>query len=696
MHMIALACVITVGFAAFGAQCTPYNLHVVSKTLSLSETCDAENGTVACPFTSLHAARAFLDKCDERGPRVIKVGSGTHKLNGKTLYVGSNEHWIGSNATISGGELVTNWTEVTKGHWVAPLATFPDTNPKSARIGSRRAVQATFPSQTQTDLQDRYLFARNVEKITNNDTATWLHVDIDLEDMPVGWQSWTNVVAYVWPANSWVSLRVTARPDPYVTLGNGLARFIFICPEGSSGLRVGNRIIFAGDVSLLGTSGASGVWAADPNSKLLHVLSASEPQNFFVPTLRASSMGLMAIVNRSNVSIAGITFADMDFAASGSQNGFNAQPSDGPPHDGALVVSDSHDVVVNNVVFLAIAGGGVIIGNRSTRVTVQDSTFLHMGQSGVMLVGNDTTQPSYCMVRANNISGVGEILSSAGGVVISSASHVHVSANNISRSSRWGISLRSNPSASSYNNTIEGNRITDTGLLTADFGAISLIDHTPEHNTSGNVIRGNCVRRVHGLRDAFFRQQFGVVFYNFWGRAVYLDDRTSNVDISGNVFVDASHASIFVHSGSNNSVHDNVLVRGADMSILLKTITKARPVKYMHGNRVQRNVFVTPISHNHSARPPPFLQGPLGSPLTEALAAVDHNLYFTPGDDFVDPDQPLWIGRNFTRWVALHYGQGSLLNQDPLFADMNAGNWSFGADSPLHKIGFAPLPMPIC
>ena len=521
-------------------------------------------------------------------------------------------------------------------------------------------------------------------------------MDIDLEDVPIGWQSWTNVVAYVWPANSWVNLRVTARPDPYPTLSNGLARFIFICPEGISGLRVGNRIVFAGDISLLGKIGTSGVWAADPDKKLLHVLSTSEPQNVFVPTLRASSTGLMAVVNRSNVSITGITFADMDFAASGSQNGFNARPSDGPPHDGALVVSDSHDVQIKNVVFLAIAGGGVIVGNKSTRVTVEASTFLHMGQSGVMLVGNDTTQPSYCTVRANNISGVGEILSSAGGVVISSASHVSVSGNNISRSSRWGISLRSNPSASSCNNTIEGNRITDTGLLTADFGAISLIDHTPEHNSSGNAIRGNCVRRVHGLRDAYFHHQFGELLFDFWGRALYLDDRTSNVDISGNVFVDASHASIFVHSGSNNSVHDNVLVRGADMSILLKTITKKKPIKHMIGNRVQRNVFITPISHNRSARPPPFLKGPLGSPLREALTAVGQNLYFTPGDDFVDPDQLLWMGFNFTRWVALGYGQGSLFNQDPLFADMDAGNWSFGKDSPLHKIGFAPLPMPIC
>jgi parallel beta-helix repeat protein len=49
------------------------------------------------------------------------------------------------------------------------------------------------------------------------------------------------------------------------------------------------------------------------------------------------------------------------------------------------------------------------------------------------------------------------------------------------------------------------------------------------------------------------------VLYPFWGRALYLDDHSSNVDVQGNVFIGASHASVFVHSGSNNTLENNVL-----------------------------------------------------------------------------------------------------------------------------------------
>ena len=87
-------------------------------------------------------------------------------------------------------------------------------------------------------------------------------------------------------------------------------------------------------------------------------------------------------------------------------------------------------------------------------------------------------------------------------------------------------------------------------MQTADFGAISFIDHTSPPNVSGNIIVGNCVRDTRGMRDGMWCARtshpthswcgFGKVAAAFWGRSVYLDDRTSFTEISGNVFVDAS------------------------------------------------------------------------------------------------------------------------------------------------------------
>ena len=95
--------------------------------------------------------------------------------------------------------------------------------------------------------------------------------------------------------------------------------------------------------------------------------------------------------------------------------------------------------------------------------------------------------------------------------------------------------------AGSWNNTIGPmNIIRRTGLTTADFGAISFIDHTKAPNVSGNRVIGNCVRDTRGMRDTWWRGIFGDVLSTYWGRSVYLDDRTSLTEISGNVFVDAS------------------------------------------------------------------------------------------------------------------------------------------------------------
>jgi hypothetical protein len=145
----------------------------------------------------------------------------------------------------------------------------------------------------------------------------------------------------------------------------------------------------------------------------------------------------------------------------------------------------------------------------------------------------------------------GTILASAAGVVVSSASNVSISHNNISDCSRWGIAVRSNGGAGSWNNTIgPGNRVLRTGLTTSDFGAISLIDHTSTHNVSGNRIIGNCVRDTRGMRDTMWRGIFGQVLTHFWGRSVYLDDHTSFTEISGNVFIDSSvyHSALVSHA----------------------------------------------------------------------------------------------------------------------------------------------------
>eukprot|EP01049_Picozoa_sp_SAG25_P010864 SAG25_NODE_1241_length_3517_cov_2.244587_4_plen_133_part_00 len=111
-----------------------------------------------------------------------------------------------------------------------------------------------------------------------------------------------------------------------------------------------------------------------------------------------------------------------------------------------------------------------------------------MGQSGVMFVGNESTQASNCSVLGNVMVGIGEILSAAAGVFITSASRLLVSDNNISNTSRWGIASRSNRGAPSHHIVVQRNRLRHIGLTTADMGAISFIDHTESHTVKVRAI----------------------------------------------------------------------------------------------------------------------------------------------------------------------------------------------------------------
>ena len=47
---------------------------------------------------------------------------------------------------------------------------------------------------------------------------------------------------------------------------------------------------------------------------------------------------------------------------------------------------------------------------------------------------------------------------------------------------------------------------------------------------------------------------------------MYLDDHTSNVEITGNVFVDTSANAIFFHSGNYNVARNNVFVNATQLA----------------------------------------------------------------------------------------------------------------------------------
>eukprot|EP01050_Picozoa_sp_SAG11_P009555 SAG11_NODE_908_length_6589_cov_5.484129_6_plen_652_part_00 len=578
------------------------------------------------------AAEALQIKHGKEAEVTVRLLPGVHTLAGRALTPGHVQRWVGElgpggePSILSGGASVTGWRPLTLStsssflspalpnltHWVAQLPS--GARPKSLRVGKSRAPQVTWPSASRPP-ERQYLYAQTVTHANASaDGSPQVNVCIDEGSLPAGWRQWTNLVAYTYPGDSWVGMRVKATPNPHADMSTGQARFTLTCPDGFSGLTRGNRILFAGPPTLLGVHGTSGVWAADEEAGQVHYLSEQVPADVWVPV----QSRLVTVENRSNVSFEAVTFVDVDFAASGVQTGFNRLPTDkGCPHDAVIAVSNSRDVRVRGCNFTSLASGGILLANQSTRVEISDSQFTQMGQSGVLFVGNDTSQPRECSVLRNSMRGIGTILASAGGVLITSASNITVSQNNISECARWGIAVRSNGHAQSFNNTIERNWIKRTGLRTADFGAISFIDHGAGHgNTTGNKVIGNCVRETKGMRDAFHETgHVGSISSNYFGRALYLDDHTSNVEISMNVFVDTSANAIFFHSGNYNNVQNNVFVNATQLAtkkgaqLLFKEITHGSNQYPQVGNVLERNVVWSPRAVDEEGREVPMYAG---------------------------------------------------------------------------------------
>ena len=719
-----------------------------SRAAPLTSVHDARAAIDACAAArrsrSDHLPRQQAPACRRAvvwlGPGVHFLGSrGALQLDGaapasRDLAVEWRAAQAASTATaplplLSGGAEVTGWTEQAPGHWAAPLA--PGTpNPKSVRRGQQRLPQALFPAANASAAPAaRYLFLLNVTDATDATppqptpsppppppSAQVVHISVDAMALPPSWREWSNLAVFVYPLNSWVGLRLSASPVPAPPIdgaataaaaaaaaaaagagggdATGVATFRLECPDGCAGLERGNRIVFAGAPALLGAPGSSGAWAFDPPSSLLHVLSAAAPEGVFVP---GAGRLLTIEGRRAGVVVDGLAFADTDFSASGVQTGFNVDDSSpGCPHDAAVAVSRSSGVRISNCSFVALGGGGVLVGNGSTDVAVLGSTFRDIGQSAVMFVGNATTQASGAVVANNSIVGVGQLLASAGGVLLTSASNVLVSGNNISQSGRWGIALRSNAGAPSFNNTIELNRVTDTGLTTADFGAISLIDHTAGHVATGNVVRHNCVRRAVGMRDDAWQGGFGELKTPWWGRALYLDDQSSSVAVEGNVFADSSHASVFVHGGSFNSLANNVFAGAASSALLFN----ARDNATMLNETVQRNAFVAGLGGSAGHALERFFNvnnGHPGAALPRLFAAVARNAYSdAAGRNVATKKAGLFAGMSFADWTQQGRDNGSLVNADPGFVDAAGGNWQLRPDSPLPALGFEALRIPSC
>lgn len=202
-----------------------------------------------------------------------------------------------------------------------------------------------------------------------------------------------------------------------------------------------------------------------------------------------------------------------------------------------------------------VDGVGVSVeGGHDNRVVGND--IYDIGASGIRLGGGDAyrLQRGRNQADNNHIHHVGRVGRNANGVQLSWGAGNRVSHNVIHDIPHAGI-LMWGPA-----HIIEYNRLVRTCLESEDCGAIGggAVDWL---SWQGAVIRYNWIQDTLGFG---YDQQKGRWVSPYFASALYPDWAASGVRIVGNVLVRAPMSLLYLHSGRDNLIENNVLVDGGE------------------------------------------------------------------------------------------------------------------------------------
>ena len=703
----------------------------------------------AAPFATIARAlistRAF-HKTEPSTPCTIHLLSGVHTVPAP-LTLDANDSWThfqgGDGVVVSGGLLIPPmaWRPSTTRQGVL-VAELPDaaaralgTNElKVLHVDGELRIPARYPDVDHSVAFDpkSYLTLASSTFLGNNT----FHVSVASSTLP----SWAMrpgfaAHAHVWPIHSWISIHGVRLALLNATAG-GRVFYELRCPDqchctntsNNEAITPGVRFYLYGADDALS---AAGEWTYDTGSRQLMLHAGSGDSGGASTTVEAPAAAVAATTAPvvrvptsevlfwlrgapssplRNVSFAGIEFADTRFDAQGAQEGFNQ--ADWPPampSDAAVRISDARGVRIVGCSFARLGGGGVHVGNRSRDVEVVGSRFDRPGQSGVVLTGNSSAQPRRVLVENCSFVRPGSILSSAAGILGSSASACTFRANRVFNSSRWGIALRSNGATASRQNLVELNLVEGAGQQTRDLGGISLIGaHVAD---VGTTIRSNCVRGMVGTDT----NPAGILLRPFFTWSVYLDNNASGLTVEGNALRGNVNGGVFYHGGSDNVVRNNVLsatsghapgaAQPGDYGFYhAGSVDWQRFVDGAGNNSFVRNVVLSDANqslwHVRTARTDP--RPPLGD--------VERNLYFSSVQEiarmqtdrfglapFEWSGAPTGVNVSDGTWASwraagLGYDRGSVVDVEPGFRDAASGDFTLvdGAAA-ARLLGFEPI-----
>ena len=212
------------------------------------------------------------------------------------------------------------------------------------------------------------------------------------------------------------------------------------------------------------------------------------------------------------------------------------------------------------------------------------------------------------------------------------------------------------------------------------------MDNEGNDEKTGHIIRFNLIADTQGCGTDL---EGHLVTPHPRTHAIYLDNYASNCLVAGNVIVRARGNGLFIHSGKNHLVENNIFVDNESGAIACGYGFNPVP-GFLTGHRFARNITYSnkenePIYH--------FL---VYEWTDEIVAQADRNAFFcTQGSGHTVRETKLGMSAEvneycFAQWQKMGYNVGSIV-RDPAFVDPAHDNYHLRPDSPAIQLGFVSI-----
>jgi len=613
------------------------------------------------PVATLLGARNAIRRVRQRGgklagPITVKFAPGEYAVT-KTVVFESRDSgtpecpvtYIGAGegtSVLTGAQPITEWQRPRVGlAWVAPV---PKRDGKRwvfrhLFVDGRSAIRARHPNR-----EDYWFTIESLHKPYEKGVAVYRK-----EDRIAAWPDLAQIELVQFRVWDFSRLRITSvdvrKHEFHVSTQKE--------PNSFRRWRGDKRYYLENSLRFLD---APGEWYLDTKNERLHLRPPSE-------AAFAQAKVTAPVVDRlirfegtadkpvEHLRFEGLTFAhtDWDYPADGYV-GHQADVVAGAAIEGDYVRSSQF----RNCLFTGLGRYALWLRKGCVDNVITHCEFTDLG-AGAIEIGEDKRgrtgeegKTERNEIAHNHIHHNGFVWPGACGIWVGPASYTHIHHNHIHDHTYTGISVGftwSDSVSGAHHNTIEYNHVHDVMMLMGDGGCIYTLGRQ-----DGTVIRNNVLHDVYG--------------WNGQGNGIYTDQGSSGLTIENNLVARTLYGGI--GCGTNDNIVRNNIVVHARKCGLGTHLGNRR--------RWERNIVY-------------LKEGlPIWPNLKGEDNRFDYNLYYHTAQR--DMDFP--GGYPLDEWQALGQDTHSRV-ADPLFVDVEKGDFNLRPDSPAIALGFVPFKVPV-